>query len=284
MYSFQDLADELKQTRLKKEITLDQVSFRTKIDLKFLEAMESGDFSFLPDIYVKAFVKQYAGALDLDENETLKKYDAARSGASLLNDEIQNNDNVISQPEQSPPTVIKQNNLLYDAVDTGSSNLKSQNNSAKNKTILSGIIAVLVIFGIIYFFFLRSSKEIIVTEKPIEQVIQEDESRYKVNTPAKDSVTTTAANLVNDSLSLVIYATDTSWVKIIADNEDAQDFIMFPRSQKVLNAENNFKITFGNSGAINLKLNNKKLDFNGEKGKIKYVYIDKSGLKYLKLR
>jgi cytoskeletal protein RodZ len=45
---------------------------RTRIDLKFLEAIDNGNFSFLLDLYVKAFIKQYAKAVDLDEQETIK--------------------------------------------------------------------------------------------------------------------------------------------------------------------------------------------------------------------
>jgi cytoskeletal protein RodZ len=281
MYSFQELADELKQTRLGKDITLEQISSRTKIDLKFLEAMESGDFSFLPEIYVKAFVKQYAAALDMDEDEIMKKYDAAKTGAEP---EEKNNENSNSgESPQSSSNNLKETSHLYDAVGPASNNLKLQNNLAKNKTIFGGIVAVLAVLAIVYFFFLRSPKEIIVSEKPIEQVIKENENRYKVNTPAKDTTSKAAAVVKNDSLSLAIFANDTSWVKIVTDAKDTQDFIMFPKSQKVLAAENNFKITFGNSGGIDMKLNNKNLDFEGKKGKIKYVSIDKNGIKYLKI-
>jgi cytoskeletal protein RodZ len=281
MYFFQDLADELKQARLGKDGTLEQVSSRTKIDLKFLEAIESGDFSFLPEIYVKAFVKQYAAALDLDEDEIIKKFETAKTGVEP--EERTNEETNTTESLQPPPASIKETSHLYDAVGPTSSNLKLQNNLAKNKTIFGGIIAVLAILAIVYFFFLRSPKEIIVTEKPIEQVIKENENRYKVNTPAKDTTSKTIAEAKNDSLSLTIFAQDTSWVKIVSDAKDTQDFIMFPKSLKVLNAENNFKITFGNSGGIDMKLNNKDLDFDGKKGKIKYVSIDKNGLKYLKI-
>jgi len=284
MYSFQEFADELKKSRESKELTIEQVSSKTKIDLKFLEAMELGDFAFLPEIYVKAFVKQYAKALDLDEEEMQKKYTAAKSGSDLseMEEKIPPVDSTNQKNESMP---VKEKPYVYDAVEMAKSNLKNSNNLDKGKLIIGSVIIILVVLAIVYFFFTKSSKEIIVTEKPIEQVIKENESRYKVNTPApKDTnSSSTASSVKNDSLSLSISANDTSWIRIVADDSVVDDFIMFPQSQKTVEANNNYKITFGNSGAIQLKLNNKKLDFEGKNGKVKYVLINKRGLKYLEM-
>ena len=59
----------------------------TRIDIKFLEALDNGNFGFLPDLYVKAFIKQYAKAVDLDEQETVKKYEDALAGKYIEEEE-----------------------------------------------------------------------------------------------------------------------------------------------------------------------------------------------------
>ncbi len=66
-------AEQLRKARLKKGASLQQMAAKTRIDIKFLEAMDNGNFGFLPDLYIKAFIKQYAKAVDLDEQETNKK-------------------------------------------------------------------------------------------------------------------------------------------------------------------------------------------------------------------
>ena len=71
-------ADELRQQRESAGLTLQQMATRTRIDLKFLEAIDQGNFSFLPDLYVKAFVKQYAKTIGLDENVALKKFEGKK--------------------------------------------------------------------------------------------------------------------------------------------------------------------------------------------------------------
>ena len=42
--------EELKKLRVERDIELSEVSTRTKISLEYLEAMESGDFTFCPDV------------------------------------------------------------------------------------------------------------------------------------------------------------------------------------------------------------------------------------------
>lgn len=66
----------LKKARADKGLTLDNLQQSTKIQKRYLIAIEEENFSALPgDFYVRAFIKQYAEAVDLDANELLKKLD-----------------------------------------------------------------------------------------------------------------------------------------------------------------------------------------------------------------
>lgn len=57
----------LRQARLNKNISLDELQQITKIQKRYLEAIESGDFEALPgSFYVRAFVRQYAQAVGED--------------------------------------------------------------------------------------------------------------------------------------------------------------------------------------------------------------------------
>ena len=54
------LADKLKQARLEQAKTLEQASLATKIQVKYLEVLEEGDYQKLPgNIYSKAWLKLY---------------------------------------------------------------------------------------------------------------------------------------------------------------------------------------------------------------------------------
>ncbi|MGD0200524.1 MAG: RodZ domain-containing protein [Bryobacteraceae bacterium] len=60
----------LRQERLQRGLDLAQIAERTKINPAMLEAIESGDLDKLPgSFFARSFVRQYARALELDEEE-----------------------------------------------------------------------------------------------------------------------------------------------------------------------------------------------------------------------
>ena len=97
----QNLADKLRQARLAKEISLEEVAEATKIQVKYLEILEEGDYQKLPgDIYSKAWLKLYGDFLGLQVNELLVDYKIEKS--------ISNKLTKVSSP------VVKSNNIsLY---------------------------------------------------------------------------------------------------------------------------------------------------------------------------
>jgi cytoskeleton protein RodZ len=65
----------LRSWRLGKGITLDVIAASTKLSVRQLGAIESGDFSRLPGgIYNINYIKQYARAIEFDEAELLAFY------------------------------------------------------------------------------------------------------------------------------------------------------------------------------------------------------------------
>ena len=61
--------------RRKKNISLEQIAEQTKIGVRSLRAIEDGDFDKLPGgIYNTSYIKQYARAIDFDEQELLALY------------------------------------------------------------------------------------------------------------------------------------------------------------------------------------------------------------------
>ena len=48
---------DLKSKRESQDLTLEEISDFTKIDIKFLVAIECGDFSCLPSVYMRLFLR-----------------------------------------------------------------------------------------------------------------------------------------------------------------------------------------------------------------------------------
>ncbi|MBW1605798.1 RodZ domain-containing protein [Lactobacillus sp. Sy-1] len=68
----------LHDARVEKGLTIDDLQNNTKIQKRYLIAIDDDKFDELPgEFYVRAFVKQYADAVGLDGTELLKQFDAS---------------------------------------------------------------------------------------------------------------------------------------------------------------------------------------------------------------
>jgi curved DNA-binding protein CbpA len=66
---------DLKIIREKKGISLDHISFQSKVKMAALQAIEEDRFDALPPrVYVKGFLKSYADALDIDPDHLAQAY------------------------------------------------------------------------------------------------------------------------------------------------------------------------------------------------------------------
>lgn len=64
--------EKLKEKRLEKGLSLEDVSKNTKIKAEFLECIENGEYSKLPSVsYAQGFVRNYAKFLRLNEKEIM---------------------------------------------------------------------------------------------------------------------------------------------------------------------------------------------------------------------
>jgi cytoskeletal protein RodZ len=65
----------LAAVRHQKGISLNQISETTKIGVRYLEAIECGQFAKLPGgIYNVSYIRQYARAIEVSEAELLARY------------------------------------------------------------------------------------------------------------------------------------------------------------------------------------------------------------------
>ncbi|MCM3667784.1 helix-turn-helix domain-containing protein [Mesobacillus maritimus] len=70
-----ELGDRFKQEREAKGLSLNQLQDMTKIQKRYLAGIEEGNYAMMPGkFYVRAFIKQYAEALDLDPDEIFEQY------------------------------------------------------------------------------------------------------------------------------------------------------------------------------------------------------------------
>lgn len=273
--TLKEFSEELNKAREKAGITLQKVAAKTRIDIKFLEAMEDNNFSFLPELYVKAFIKQYAKVVGLDERETVQKYLSAKERKKKSAGEVKDSDSdeVKSEIQEEKEKPVK---TFDDNVDVG------QKSGAKKKPdpiIIGGaVIGVIVITLLVYFLFLNNGNDIVIEEKPYDEVLRETPKRF-VEEKTNDNNINLQQNLEEMTLTISnVDSSDSAWIMVVMDDTTSREFLLLPKISTTVRAYNNFEFTLGNAGVIELLLDNKKLEFEGKRGAVRFFKLDRNGL------
>jgi cytoskeleton protein RodZ len=252
--NLEQFGEELAQARLAKGISLIDISADTRINLKFLEAIEHGQFRILPQTYIRAFLREYALILDLDPHDVLQRYKIARQeNPSRKSDEI-------TTPSASPQTTvsvedIKNQHFVFSPL---------QRNLAFGTFF--ALIVVLVI--IVTKMNTNSGSDKPVTEIPFDRVVRENEA---LSLPAPsapiDSVPVFIAQK-KDSLRLVITTLDSVWISMLIDGVKGEEYLFAPNRKHMWVANERFVITMGNAGGATFQLNGKDIGPLGKRGAV----------------
>ncbi|EEJ42036.1 helix-turn-helix domain-containing protein [Leuconostoc mesenteroides] len=100
------IGEQLKAARLEKQLSLDDIQEITKIQRRYLSAIEEKNLSVLPgDFYVRAFIRQYALAVGLHPDELLgEAKPISMSRTSDLSRAHRDNDGIVRAGIDNTPT------------------------------------------------------------------------------------------------------------------------------------------------------------------------------------
>ncbi len=242
------IGDILRRAREEKGFSLKDIQEVTKIRLRYLEAIDEGDFNAIPgEVYRKGFIVNYANVVGLDGQAILQKY----------------HDLNLAQEEQA-----RQEQLLVEKEESVSP--KSDLNNDWLKGIYLGVAGALAIVLLISFFLLPSlhklkSEEIV---KPVEIKETQDSNDYSQAFPAPITITAEFKQRV--------------WVQVVADGEYIfmREGRTFDPSEpvQVWTAQQEMEIKMGNPAGIDLTFNGKKLGTLGTAGIVKTVKFKPDGM------
>ncbi len=115
---------ELKKIREGANITLAEIQNRTKIDIRFLEAFENGQFDLLPHTYIRLFFRAYVTEIGGDATQALSDLehhingDIAKSKKAKQAEvqDIGEDEGTLSESFKPKSPVLKRSNILKAAV------------------------------------------------------------------------------------------------------------------------------------------------------------------------
>ncbi len=281
-------AEKLKNTREKNNITLSQIFEDTRIDIKYLEAIENGNFDVMPEFYIRAFLREYGSAIGLDGEEVLSEYNSISKG------------NFEQENEEKQKIVLEKQKVLSEVptfepdIDKINEEPLKKNPSPDKKTLII-ISSVIILFLIVYLSFFNNSSTEIVKETPYNEIIEGkakpkaksyEEIKKSTEVKEKKSETISKKNKFTSGaeLNLFMKGIDTSWVRVMADGKMQGEFLIYPGIKKNFSASKYYSLLIGNSAGVDLYLNGKKLLISGAKGRIRNLFINKEGIKYLKIK
>lgn len=132
-----DIGARLKEARVSKGMSLDELQEITKIQKRYLAAIEEGKLEILPGkFYAKAFIKEYANAVGIDPSELLEEH----------------KEEIPETKEESPP-------VEYSRMQRAKK--ESVEKNSKLFSIFPAIIVILLILAIVFviWFFNGSSSK-----------------------------------------------------------------------------------------------------------------------------
>jgi cytoskeletal protein RodZ len=252
--NLEQFGGELKQLRLKKEISLMDISAETRINLKFLEAIEHGQFQILPQTYIRAFLREYALMLNLDPSDIIQQYNSARQEApSRTSDEI---------TSQRPPYQV---GLSTDDFKDRLSSL-----SPLQRNIVFGIFIAATIALVIAIAQMNGIQDFEkpVEEVPFDRVVHESEA---TSLPPPSSTIDSAPAVTTpqkDSLRLEITTLDSVWISLLIDGKKIEEHLLGINRKRVWVAKDRFIVTMGNAGGATFQLNGKDIGPLGKRGAV----------------
>ncbi|QGQ46787.1 helix-turn-helix domain-containing protein [Metabacillus sediminilitoris] len=156
MLRLSELGNRLKQAREEKNISLDDLQDLTKIQKRYLIGIEEGNYSMIPGkFYVRAFIKQYAEAVNLDPEMLFEEY--KNEVPSTYNDDLPEQLSRVKTHKQLPKTASKFLDLL--------------------PKLLIG--AIIIIIAIVIWVWRQNANETDQVKESTEEV--ENENEYKNN-------------------------------------------------------------------------------------------------------
>lgn len=89
------LGEKIKKIRNERRMSIADISKGTKIQSKYLEFLEEGEYMKLPaDVYVRGFLRSYALFVGLDEKSLLKQYEREKGIHKSIKKISDNNENI----------------------------------------------------------------------------------------------------------------------------------------------------------------------------------------------
>jgi cytoskeleton protein RodZ len=273
----------LKQAREAQGLSLDQVASVTRVQLKYLQAIEDEHFTALPEqVFTKGFVRTYARSLGIDEQDVLQRF--TRSWDEYFGRGQREDEHVQSRREEQKPRKSNRTAMviLIGIVVLGiglylSREPKQPNPSLNPETLESTSVP-------------SPSLPKNETNPPQLPPIREESAKTErdmepINGPGVPELPPVALPSVaikpkpvktppptvtkpSGPLLMELEATQLTWVVVKSDENKPKEALLQPKQRTTWKAKEQFILTLGNAGGVRIWLNGESRGPFGKQGQI----------------
>jgi cytoskeletal protein RodZ len=262
------VGETLRRERLRKELSLEQISRETKISARLLDALERDQYDRLPGgVFAKSFARQYARYLGLDEEELAAEVEKAVNPVADLPSFA-----APAEPAFKVPRVTE-----WDGGGRSTSSLLPA---------LAGVVTVMLVCSAVYAWWLRSRRPAPAPAAP--PAAQSSVPVSAVHTPSEPPKTTVTQSLPVPApeagaaaLHVSLTVDSIVWAHVWADNKSIFEGMLQPGAEKAIEASDAIRIRTGNAGDLHVIVNGKSAGEIGPKGQIRIVDITPNGVQIL---
>jgi cytoskeleton protein RodZ len=258
------VGETLRQQRVRKHLTLEQVSHETKISERILEAIENEHFDRLPGgVFAKSFVRQYARMLGLDEDDLAAEVDRVMHTDAGVPGFAQHPARHAIKVPKMPP---------YRGARPGSSPWAS----------LALTVALILLCSGIYMLWQRSRRAPTVPSPTVAAASTTPESKPVV--PSAQKIPETKADTKvepsnpNAALHVSLSAGTETWVRAWADGKEVMTATLEPGVIKTVDGAGEIRLRTGNAGGLQVNVNGKLAGPIGPPGQIRIVTVTAKGV------
>ncbi len=245
----EDIGKILKEARERLKKSHEEIYKETKINISQLQALEENNFTFLPETYVKAFLKTYAKNLGLDPDDILNKYLKNQEEKRKAEEESDESSGPV--PSSPEPT----NNYLEWSLGFG---------------------AVILIFSVIFVYAKYRSYDFEGSANLIKEA-QIQGAKVEANSANQHPKSVYKETLASP-IELEVTAVEKVWLRLTIDNNKVNEYTLNPGNKLMWIAENKFEILVGNAAGIRLNFEGKEFANLGAPGEPMRLVVTKDGL------